>query len=128
MPRKTRGKSTARIVQAARELRREPTTTEKTLWEALRNRRPGGLKFRRQHPYGRFILDAFCVEHQLEVEVDGGIHADPNQSAYDAERTAFLQARGIRVLRFSADEVEHNLNEVLKCILAATRSQTSSLS
>jgi very-short-patch-repair endonuclease len=128
MLRKTRGKSTAKIVQAAREQRREPTTTEKTLWEALRNRRLGGLKFRRQHPYGRFILDAFCVEHQLEVEVDGNSHADTDQAQYDAERTAFLQVRGIRVLRFSSDEVEHNLNEVLKCILEATRSQASPLS
>ena len=118
--RKTRGKTTARIVHAAREQRRKPTLAEKKLWEALRGRRLAGLKFRRQHPYGHFILDAFCVEHQLVVEVDGGIHADPVQSARDAERTKFLQAHGIRVLRFSNEEVENHFDRVLKQIVEAT--------
>ncbi len=121
MPMKTRGKTTAKIVQAAREQRRKPTPTEEVLWEALRNRRLDGLKFRRQHPFGRFILDAFCVEHQLEIEIDGDVHADPAQAAYDAERTAFLESHSIRVLRFSANVVQSNLAEVLAQILDATR-------
>ena len=100
MPRKSRGKASARIVQAAREQRRQQTPAEKKLWEALRSRRLAGLKFRRQHPFQQFILDMFCVEYQLEVEGDGGIHDDPAQAAHDTERTAFLEARGIRVLRF----------------------------
>src|SRR5262245_6471599 len=116
MARKTRGKTTAKIVQAAREQRRKPTFTEEILWEALRNRRLNGLKFRRQHPFGRFSFDVFCVEHELEVEVNGEIHADPIQLAYDAERTTFLQAHGIRVLRFHRDTAQHNLEEVLKQI------------
>ena len=122
MPRKTRGKTTAKIVQAAREQRRQPTPTERKLWAALRSRRLAGLKFRRQHPYDRFLLDAFCVEHQLEVEVDGGIHDDPAHAAHDAERTEFLEAHGIRVLRFSNEAVEKNLDEVLQQIVEATRS------
>ncbi len=121
MPRKTRGTTTTKIVQAAREQRRQPTPAEKKLWDALRGRRLAGLKFRRQHPYGQFVLDAFCVEHQLEVEVDGGVHADPAQAARDAERTKFLEERGIRVLRFGNDEVENKLDEVLKRIVEATR-------
>jgi len=121
MPRKTRGQTTAQIVHTARQQRRTPTPAEEKLWEALRARRLAGLKFRRQHPYGRFILDAFCVEHQLEVEVDGGIHTRPAQAEYDAARTEFLEARGIRVLRFSNDEVEKHLDEVLKRIVEATK-------
>ena len=119
MSRRTRGKTTAKIVQAARKQRRKPTPAEKKLWEALRGRRLAGLKFRRQHPYGHFILDAFCVEHQLVVEVDGGIHVDPAQAARDAERTKFLQAHGIRVLRFSNEEVENHFDRVLRQIVEA---------
>src|SRR5689334_14927908 len=122
MPRKIRGQSPAIIVQAARDQRQLPTLAEKKLWSALRGRRLAGLKFRRQHPFDRFILDAFCVEHQLEVEVDGGVHASTEQAARDAARTEFLEAHGVRVLRFSNDEVEHNFGQVLRRILEATRS------
>ena len=121
MPRKTRGHTTSSIIQAARVLRHEQTTAEKILWEALRGRRLAGLKFRRQHPYNRFILDAFCVEHQLEIEVDGGIHTTTSQAELDVERTQFLELHGIRVLRFKNEEIENNLDEVLKRILEATK-------
>jgi len=120
MPRKMRGKTTAKIVQAAREQRRQLTPAEMKLWAALRGRCLAGLKFRRQHPYGQFILDAFCVEHQLEVEVDGDVHDDLAQAARDAERTKFLKECGIRVLRFSNEEVENNLGDVLRRIVEAT--------
>ena len=125
MPRRTRGKTTAQVVQAAREQRRKPTPAEKKLWEALRGRQLGGLKFRRQHPDDRFLLDMFCVEHQLEVEVDGGVHSDPVQAARDAARSEFLKAHGIRVLRFSNEEVLHNLPDVLKRIVEATHTPLS---
>ncbi len=121
MPRKSRGKTTAKIVQAARDQRRQQTPAEKKLWEALRDRRLAGLKFRRQHPFQQFILDAFCVEHQLEVEVDGEVHDDPAQAAHDAERTGFLQARGIRVLRFKNEGIESNFEDVLRRIVEATK-------
>jgi very-short-patch-repair endonuclease len=71
-----------------------------------------GLKFRRQHPYGRFILEVFCVEHQLEIEVDGGIHSTPDQIAYAAARTEYLASHGIRVLRFSNEQVMNHLDDV----------------
>jgi very-short-patch-repair endonuclease len=109
------------MVGAARAQRREPTPTERKLWAALRGRGLADLKFRRQHAYGGFVLDAFCVEHQLEVEVDGGIHQDPKQAAYDAERTKFLEARGVRVLRFKVEEIEKTLPSVLQRIIAATQ-------
>jgi very-short-patch-repair endonuclease len=116
MPRKTRGKTSATIVRAARQLRQEPTSAEVKLWDALRGRRLAGLKFRRQHPYERFVLDFFCVEHQLVVELDGGVHAEPTQAARDAERTEFLQSRGIRVLRFKNEIVENEIETVLRQI------------
>ena len=114
MPRQTRGKTSAIIVRAARELRQRGTDAEARLWNALRGRRLAGLKFRRQHPYDRFVLDFFCVEHGLAVELDGSIHAEPAQAARDAERTEFLQAHGIRVLRFKNDQVEKEIETVLK--------------
>ena len=122
MPRKTRGITSFVIVQAAREARRKPTPAEEKLWQTLRGRRLAGLKFRRQHPYGRFILDAFCVEHQLEIEVDGGIHATSEQIAYDTARTEYLNLHGIRVLRFSNEKVLDHLDEVLNDILKAVNS------
>ena len=129
MPPKTRGKTTSKIVEAARHLRQELTPAEAILWAALRGRSVAGLKFRRQHPYDRFVLDFFCVEHQLEVEVDGGIHTNPQQAAHDAERTKFLEERGMRVLRFSNREVERNLADVLhRIVLAAQASPPSPLS
>ena len=117
MSRKTRGKSTGKIVHAARNLRHELTPVEKKLWEALRGRRLARLKFRRQHPLDRFILDFFCIEHQLVVEVDGEIHGDPNQIAHDAERTEWLKVHGIHVMRFKNEEVEKNFDEVLRRIV-----------
>ena len=122
MPRKTRGTTSVTIVQAARETRKNPTHAEEKLWEAIWGRRLAGLKFRRQHPYGQFILDAFCVQHQLEIEIDGGIHATPDQVANDKTRTEFLNLHGIRVLRFSNDQVLEHLDEVLTAILKAVNS------
>ncbi|MBI4631412.1 MAG: DUF559 domain-containing protein [Chloroflexi bacterium] len=104
---KTLGKASAQIIQAARDLRRKQTPNEKKLWEALRDRRLAGLKFRRQHPYERFVLDAYCAKYELEVEVDGEYHDDPKQAAYDLERTAFL--------------IENNLEDVLERIIEATK-------
>jgi very-short-patch-repair endonuclease len=119
MPRKTRGRASRKIVAAARAQRRRPTPAEAKLWAALRGRQFAGLKFRRNHPFDRFVLDAFCVEHQIEVEVDGEIHANPKQAAYDVERTACLAERGIRVLRFRNQEIEADLDRVLRRIAEA---------
>jgi len=108
------------IVTNARDQRRAPTPVEEKLWQALRNRRLAGLRFRRQHLYERFIRDLFCVEQKLAIEVDGDIHTDPAQTIHDQERADFLQSRGIRVLRFSNANVEHHLSDVLRQILTAT--------
>jgi very-short-patch-repair endonuclease len=111
------------MIEAARGLRQRQTPAEKKLWGALRDRRLVGLKFRRQHPYGPFILDAFCVEYQLEVEIDGGGHDDAQQATYDVERTEYLKLHGVHVLRFTNDDVENNFRDVLRQIVEATRKQ-----
>ncbi len=119
MPQPIRGKTTRAIVDRARNLRQEQTSAEVRLWSALRNRQLAGLKFRRQHPYGQFILDFFCVERQLAVEVDGGVHFNAEQAARDAERSEFLEKRGVHVIRFTNDEVEQHLPDVLHKIIEA---------
>jgi very-short-patch-repair endonuclease len=92
-------------VPIARQLRREPTTAEQRLWALLRNRGTG-VKFRRQHPVGRFILDFYCVEHGLAIEIDGPVHE--SQQEADRLRTNYLEQRGIHVMRFSNDELSES--------------------
>jgi very-short-patch-repair endonuclease len=113
MNKSSRGQASTAIVGAAREQRRQPTPAEEQLWGCLKNRQLGGLKFRRQHPYERFVLDFFCVQHRMCVEVDGGVHLDPDQARVDAERQAFLESEGIRVLRFTNHEIETSRDRVL---------------
>lgn len=117
---KSKGKTTWKYVIAARELRQVETETEKIMWEMLRGRRLNGLKFRRQHPYEHYVLDFFCVEHQLVVELDGSVHDILDQAAYDKERTNFLNERGLRVIRFGNEEIKKNLASVLRRIVEAT--------
>jgi very-short-patch-repair endonuclease len=83
------------------------------IWYMLR-RNQLGLHFRRQHVVGPYILDFYCAAAKLCVEVDGPIHAE--QSAHDARRTAWLNQQGIRVIRFSVDDVEHRSAAVLATI------------
>jgi very-short-patch-repair endonuclease len=116
---KTRGAATEHAVETARSLRHEATSAEKVLWQVLRDRRLAGVKFRRQHPFDHFILDFFCVEHQLAIEIDGGVHSEIGQQSYDEARTEFLQDRGVRVVRFRNEEVLNNLDGVVKAILDA---------
>jgi len=89
-----------RVTCVARLLRKQDTWAEKLLWRWLRDRRFSSYKFRRQHPFGPHILDFFCVEAWLDIELDGRQHGTPAQHLKDTERDAWLEARGIRVLRF----------------------------
>ncbi len=103
------------ITDAARLHRKQPTMAEQILWEELRDRRLGGVKFRRQHPLGPFIVDFCCAKERLIVEVDGDSHK--NQRDYDDARTQHLSAYGYRVLRFTNDDVLINLDQVLLVIV-----------
>ena len=106
------------VQQAAVLLRDDMTPAEKRLWEELRAKRLGGLRFRSQHPVGPFILDFYCPACKLAVELDGSVH--DTQGEQDAARTAHLAAYGYRVLRFTNDEVRTEMPAVLARILAAS--------
>ncbi|MDJ0567924.1 MAG: DUF559 domain-containing protein [Pleurocapsa sp. MO_192.B19] len=105
--------TTPKIEQAARRLRKNMTPAEKQLWEALRNKQLDGLKFRRQHPVGNFILDFYCPACKLVIEVDGKIHDRPSQINRDNARTAKLMEYGYTVLRFRNEQVMKDLPQVL---------------
>lgn len=101
----------------SRKLRLEMTDAEKYLWRHLKSRQLHGLKFRRQHPLGNYILDFACIELKLAIEVDGGQHTE--QQAYDDERTMWLKAQAWNVLRFWNNDVLQNIEGVLQVIETA---------
>jgi very-short-patch-repair endonuclease len=89
-----------KLIQTARTLRKRDTWAEKLMWRWLRDRRFSAYKFRRQHVWSRHILDFFCLEAMLNIELDGRMHGYPEQRRNDALRDAFLERHGIKVLRF----------------------------
>ncbi|MEL6918027.1 MAG: endonuclease domain-containing protein [Bacteroidota bacterium] len=97
-----------------KELRNNLTPAEAFLWTHLKNRKLEGRKFRRQHSVENYIVDFFCYEEKLVIELDGEIHNDPSQIIYDAKRTKRLMDLGHRVLRFENKLVFDNLPSVLK--------------
>ncbi|MBN1924540.1 MAG: class I tRNA ligase family protein, partial [Prolixibacteraceae bacterium] len=99
-----------------------PTEAEEFLWKNLRGKKLEGYKFRRQHIIDQFIADFVCLEKQLIVEVDGKIHNLPENQISDAERTKDLNNLGFNVIRFTNEEVFHNIDEVLSKIAAALNS------
>jgi len=92
-------------LQRAREFRKRPTPAERRAWELLRDRRILGVKFRRQHRIRGFVVDFYCHELRLVLEIDGPVHDTPEQKAYDAERTAILEGLGLRVVRIPNEAV-----------------------
>ncbi len=102
------------LLTAARELRQPQTPAEVKLWSRLRDRQLDGLKFRRQHPIDRFIIDFYCAEAKLCIEIDGDSHAD--QVDYDQARMAYLNERGYTVIRFTNREVFKQVDAVLQVI------------
>ena len=100
----------------ARRLRQDGTDAEKTLWKALRSKQSKGVKFRRQQPIGLFIVDFVSLNRKLVIEVDGGQHNDPETVERDQRRTAWLQGKGYRVLRFWDNDVFFNIEGVLEQI------------
>ena len=102
--------------QLAKALRKRLTDAERLLWRHLRNRELGGWKFRRQYPVGPFIVDFICVEKNLVIEVDGGQHAENEES--DLQRSAFLNKMGYRIFRFWNNQVLQETEGVLEAIFA----------
>jgi very-short-patch-repair endonuclease len=104
------------LLKAARSLRGTMTDAEQLAWYCLRRKQLGGFRFRRQHPIERFVLDFYCCDVKLAVELDGGQHNGPDTKTRDNERTEFLESHGIQVLRFWNNEVFTNLEGVLQKI------------
>jgi very-short-patch-repair endonuclease len=107
----------SRLTELAKKLRKEQTDAEKALWTHLRNRQPEELKFRRQQPIGKYIVDFVCFEKMLVVEIDGGHHGEEEVLKKDMVRDEWFSARGYMVLRFGNHEVLKNPDGVLTTIL-----------
>jgi len=104
------------IQEFAKELRQRETEAEQKLWSFLRNRQLKGKKFRRQHAIAGYIVDFYCNESKLAIELDGNFHTEPEAKEYDKSRTALLNEIGITVLRFWNEEVIKDPSKVLQRI------------
>jgi len=104
-----------RLSKLARKLRKEATEAENILWYHLRAKQLNNLKFRRQQPVGKYIVDFVCFEKKLIIEVDGGHHAENNET--EKKRTQWLNDKGYTIIRFWNNEVLQNCTGVLEEIL-----------
>ena len=115
-------------LRRARSLRKALTPQELGLWQRLRGRKLGGFRFRRQHPVGPYILDFYCAEMRLAVELDGESHGVEGAAEHDARRDAWLIARGLMILRIAneaakdPDTVAAQILEVLRRIAPSVTS------
>jgi very-short-patch-repair endonuclease len=105
----------------ARQLRKDMSLPERMLWQQLRHR-PGGLKFRRQHPVGPYVVDFCCLSERYVVEVDGSAHDNIDRAKFDDRRVSFLKENGFRVLRVSAQRVLRDASEAAQAIAARVAS------
>jgi len=104
------------VFARAKELRKNMTPAEKVLWQRIRNCKLDGFYFRRQHPIKYFIADFYCAKADLIVELDGGIHNNPENKEWDINRTAELEKSGITVIRFTNEEVMNDTENVIRKI------------
>ena len=106
----------AHIFEKAKLLRNNMTKAELSLWEHLKGKKVLGLRFRSQHPIDIFIADFYCHPLKLVIEVDGGVHKSREQREYDIGRTGELNYWGIEVIRFTNEEIEKDISQVIKSI------------
>ncbi len=106
----------AKTFRIAATLRRDMTLAERILWKRLSDRKNFNVKFRRQHPINIFIVDFYCHEFKLVIEVDGEVHISKESMEYDLNRTAVPYKFGIKVIRFSNEEVIFNIDSVINKI------------
>jgi len=109
------------LIEFARKQRRESTDAEALLWSCLRDRRVNRRKFRRQHPIEPYILDFYCAELKLGIELDGGQHNSLEGRAHDEARCNFLKSKGIETLRFTNEAMLRETDSVLSLIWDRTR-------
>jgi len=112
-------------IEHARDLRKNSTWAERKLWQCLRNRGVGGVRFRRQHTVRSYILDFYCADALLAIELDGDVHGNPASRVYDERRDRHLAELGIEVLRFWNHEVRTNADGVLETILQTLKQRIS---
>lgn len=124
MPRIIRGQPD--YLDIKRRLRSNMTGPEAQLWSRLRARQLQGLKFRRQHGIGPYIVDFYCPEQSLVIEVDGDSHADADQVVKDKQREQYLQSLGLRVIRYINDDIVKNLDGVLEDLAERLSSRSTS--
>jgi very-short-patch-repair endonuclease len=107
-------------MRAAARLRKKLTLSEFLLWKKLRDKNIFNTKFRKQHPVNKYIVDFYCHEYKLVIEVDGDYHNDNDQIQYDLDRTSDLNNFGLNVIRFTNHEIindiDHVIAEILKTI------------
>lgn len=96
-----------------RYLRNNSTLTERMLWEHLRSRQIAGLKFRRQYGIRGYIVDFYCPEMKLAIEIDGDVHVFYKRKLHDRQRQQKLERLGIRIIKFTGPEIYHNLPDVI---------------
>jgi very-short-patch-repair endonuclease len=106
-------------IDRSRELRATMTPAEREFWDMVRNRRMCGLKFRRQQIIDGFIVDFYCDSLGLCVEIDGGVHDSGERKDYDRNRDNALRLRGLKILRFTNDEVLKNRDYVIERLKGA---------
>ena len=104
------------LLTNAKKLRKQSTPTEIKIWQSLRSRRFEDLKFRRQCPFGAYVVDFICIEKKIIIEIDGGQHNEPKQQEYDEKRSAYFNKLGYRVLRFWNNEVFCQFDVVMDLI------------
>ena len=110
-----------RARRSAIDLRRGETESERVLWEALRDRRLRGRKFRRQHAIGPFVVDFYCATERLVIEIDGSVHDDPVHIVADTSRQQAVESADIRFVRIKSELVLTDLPAALRIIEAALR-------
>jgi very-short-patch-repair endonuclease len=106
-----------KTVDQAQQLRRTLSTPEVLLWSRLRKREPGKPVFRRQHPIGPYVLDFHCAKARLAIELEGASHDMGDRPHRDQRRTAWLETRGITVMRIAADDLTRGLDEAADAIV-----------
>jgi very-short-patch-repair endonuclease len=103
-----------KMTEVARQFRKEPTTSEEILWQAIRGRKLDGRRFRRQQPIGVFVVDFYCSAEKLIVEVDGPIHE--LQREHDQQRQELLESLGLKMARVTSKQVETDIDSALALI------------
>jgi len=107
------------LFETAKGLRKNMTLAELILWKKLKDRKLFKVKFRRQHPIDIFIADFYCHEYKLVIEIDGEIHLENEKKEYDLGRTAEMEKFGIRIIRFTNDQILFNMDNVINEIYKA---------